>query len=385
MSDQAARIRARTWSRSRSGSRSVTFLSLWRWQRCTSACSPKTSLIARRSALPPSMTNRIACSGSRPRSTRSASSVLASVAFSVDPSHSPSGILTPSVLMPSATTCVASAISIPSSIITARRTSSSRRPISSESAVVVRSTNISDTDVLLVALLEVSTPSADGLADPGALARRDAGEHAVHHRARERVAVGEVLVGLHRASRARRRPCAPAADAPRRAGRRVSSTRPRGRDASPRAPGCACPSDRRPRSPRAPSARARRQARHRRSARAAPPSPPRRAHPAPPEPPQEADSPTPPRSSRPAAQVPSSWRFLLSRMDFKRPERCQPQRTGREDRRSNFYEVPDNLAAGDRIDAAPADDSGRAENSTGTLVRVAAATCAAGQPVVLTE
>ncbi len=31
-------------------------------------------------------------------------------------------------------------------------------------------------------------------------------------------------------------------------------------------------------------------------------------------------------------------------MDFKRPERCQRQRTGREDRRSNFYEMPDNLA-----------------------------------------
>jgi hypothetical protein len=31
-------------------------------------------------------------------------------------------------------------------------------------------------------------------------------------------------------------------------------------------------------------------------------------------------------------------------MDFKRPERCQRQRTGREDRRSKFYEIPDNLA-----------------------------------------
>jgi hypothetical protein len=31
-------------------------------------------------------------------------------------------------------------------------------------------------------------------------------------------------------------------------------------------------------------------------------------------------------------------------MDFKRPERCQRQRTGREDRRSKFYEISDNLA-----------------------------------------
>jgi hypothetical protein len=30
-------------------------------------------------------------------------------------------------------------------------------------------------------------------------------------------------------------------------------------------------------------------------------------------------------------------------MDFKRPERCHRQRTGREDRRSKFYEISDNL------------------------------------------
>ena len=30
-------------------------------------------------------------------------------------------------------------------------------------------------------------------------------------------------------------------------------------------------------------------------------------------------------------------------MDFTRPERCQRQRTGREDRRSKFYEISDNL------------------------------------------
>ena len=53
---------------------------------------------------------KIAWSGSRPRSTKSASSVRASVAFSVEPSQRPSGILTPSVVMPSATTWVRSAI-----------------------------------------------------------------------------------------------------------------------------------------------------------------------------------------------------------------------------------------------------------------------------------
>lgn len=30
-------------------------------------------------------------------------------------------------------------------------------------------------------------------------------------------------------------------------------------------------------------------------------------------------------------------------MDFTRPERCRRQRTGREDRRSKFYEIADNL------------------------------------------
>jgi hypothetical protein len=51
-------------------------------------------------------------------------SVQSSVAFPVLPFQSPSGVFTPSVVIPSATTWVRSAISIPSSIITARRTCS---------------------------------------------------------------------------------------------------------------------------------------------------------------------------------------------------------------------------------------------------------------------
>jgi hypothetical protein len=31
-------------------------------------------------------------------------------------------------------------------------------------------------------------------------------------------------------------------------------------------------------------------------------------------------------------------------MDFTRPERCRPQRTGREDRHSKFHEITDNLS-----------------------------------------
>ena len=34
-------------------------------------------------------------------------------------------------------------------------------------------------------------------------------------------------------------------------------------------------------------------------------------------------------------------------MDFTRPERCRQQRTGQEDRRSKFYETPDNLREDD--------------------------------------
>ena len=46
--------------------------------------SPKTLRIALRSALAPSTTNRIPCSGSRPRSTRSLKSAVATAAFSVE-------------------------------------------------------------------------------------------------------------------------------------------------------------------------------------------------------------------------------------------------------------------------------------------------------------
>jgi hypothetical protein len=65
--------------------------------------------------------------------------------FSVDPSHSPSGIFTPSVVIPSATTHVWSFSPTPSIISTARRTSASGRDISSISASLVRATNDRDT------------------------------------------------------------------------------------------------------------------------------------------------------------------------------------------------------------------------------------------------
>ena len=70
---------------------------------------------------------------------------------------------------------------------------SRRRDIRSASAVRVRSINSSDTDVFAVADELSWTPVPTGLADHGELARRDAGEHPVHHRPGQRVAVSEVL------------------------------------------------------------------------------------------------------------------------------------------------------------------------------------------------
>jgi hypothetical protein len=62
------------------------------------------------------------------------------------PSQSPSGILTPSVVIPSATTFVRSPRWIPSTIITAKRTSSRRRLISLPSERRVRSMKVRETD-----------------------------------------------------------------------------------------------------------------------------------------------------------------------------------------------------------------------------------------------
>ena len=61
-----------------------------------------------------------------------------------------------------ATTCTRPAISRPSSIITASRTSSSRRPISSPSAVRVRSMNASETVLFDVEVDDCSTSSPTG-------------------------------------------------------------------------------------------------------------------------------------------------------------------------------------------------------------------------------
>jgi hypothetical protein len=166
---------------------------LCRRQRWTGA-SPKTVRIAFRSAFAPSITNRIPCSGSRPRSTKSESSAVATLAFSVDPSQSPSGTLMPSLVIPSATTLVRSPRSIPSIIITANRTSSRRRLISSDSATRVRSMKVRETEDFDVDLARLLDIRPDGLLRAPVATRRDSREHPLQHRARERITVDEVLV-----------------------------------------------------------------------------------------------------------------------------------------------------------------------------------------------
>src|SRR5215210_501443 len=130
-----------TVGRSRSGRCSATLRSLCLTQRWTGVWTPSTSRTALRSALAPSSTQSTPWEVSRPRSTRSASSPVATAAVSAEPSQRPSGILTPSVVIPSATTFVRPLSSIPSIISTARRTSSRRRPISAARFSAVRATN----------------------------------------------------------------------------------------------------------------------------------------------------------------------------------------------------------------------------------------------------
>jgi hypothetical protein len=91
------------------------------------------------------------------------------VLFSVEPSQSPSGILTPSVLTPSARTQQRPFSSIPSSINAARRTSESGRAISAARCSPVRATNSRltvDFDVERSAALTASPTGSRVLANP---------------------------------------------------------------------------------------------------------------------------------------------------------------------------------------------------------------------------
>ncbi len=84
------------------------------------------------------------------------------MAFSVEPSHRPSGIFTPSEVIPSATMLVRPFSSMPSSISTARRTSSRRRAISCERASRVRSMKVREIADLETPRATLSTSSPTG-------------------------------------------------------------------------------------------------------------------------------------------------------------------------------------------------------------------------------
>src|SRR3954452_20479221 len=133
------RIRLATVERSRSGSRSATLRILCSWQRPSTEAS-KTSRTARRSAVEPSMTTRIGPVTSRPRSRSPTSRSVTSVAFSVDPSCSASGCLTPSRSMPRATTQQNSPKCTPSNISATRSNPDRSAASSSASAVSVAAT-----------------------------------------------------------------------------------------------------------------------------------------------------------------------------------------------------------------------------------------------------
>ena len=162
VSFHARRSLALTASRSRSGRWSSTLRSLCCTQRWTGTSLPNTCRTPFLSPFDPSITNSIPCSTSSPRSTRSASSAAATVAFSVEPSHRPSASFSPSVVIPSATMFVRPCSSIPSSMITARRRSASGRFISFHSRSRVRCTNVRDTADFDVDRASVSTCSPTG-------------------------------------------------------------------------------------------------------------------------------------------------------------------------------------------------------------------------------
>jgi hypothetical protein len=86
---------------------------------------------------------------------------------------------------------------MPSSIITARRTSSRRPHQLGERGAGALDEHVRDRCLRRRGARELDL-SADGLADAGEAASGDAGQHAVHHRPGERVAVREVLIDCDR-------------------------------------------------------------------------------------------------------------------------------------------------------------------------------------------
>src|SRR3954451_7492988 len=164
--------------------------------RCTGVWPPNTSRTALRSAWAPSRTTSTPWSTSRPRPVRLASSVVATVAFSVDPSHSPSGCLTPSVSIPNATT-QQRPLELDPVEHHHRQAQIAQRPRHEIDQVLARARHeLARHGRLRRRPGDVVDIGADRLTGPGVAARRDAGQHPLEHHVGEVVTRGEVLVGL---------------------------------------------------------------------------------------------------------------------------------------------------------------------------------------------
>ena len=121
-------------------------------QRWIAALAPKTAFTADDRAFAPSMTTSSPSVASSPRATRSASSDLTTVAFSVEPSHSPTGTFVPSAVMARATTARCSARCSPSTISTLMSNGARSRASRSARADLVAAMNRRDTAERLVAV-----------------------------------------------------------------------------------------------------------------------------------------------------------------------------------------------------------------------------------------
>src|SRR4051812_32974420 len=139
------------------------------------------------------MTTSTPCSTSSPRSTRFASRVVATVAFWVEPSQSPSGCLVPSVSIPSATTQQRPLSSIPSSISTASQII--ERAAHQLDQMLARARDELAADRRLARrpsdLLDLLT---DRLARACVATRAHAGQHSLEHHFAEPIARGEVRI-----------------------------------------------------------------------------------------------------------------------------------------------------------------------------------------------
>src|ERR1035437_10382145 len=135
------------------------------------------------SALPPSIPTRIGRVVSRPRSSRSVTTVV----FSVLPSTSPKGYLVPSMPIPNATTHRCSPKWTPSIINATRSRLPSGAASSSPRAVSVSATNRRETADLL----------ADRFEPDRVTATRQAAEHLAHRHPAQDLAAAEQVIGRH--------------------------------------------------------------------------------------------------------------------------------------------------------------------------------------------